>query len=609
LIAFAGVVVDALAGLPKTRICLADARTGDTRLVTFGPNTDRLPKFSPDGRKIAFLSDRRRAGDFQLYLLDLGDGQARAAVTHLGWVEYFLWSPDGADVAGGQGAVQSAHQDKSLVDWLPLVETSGETYRWRSVCVFDLATGRIRQIPVASVNIWECAWAGERTIVAVTSPDPGEGAWYSATLDLIDIESGSTRTLFKPKKQLGLPSANPTGSRLACVESTCSDRGIIAGDIRLIDAATGRGEYIDTKAMNVSFCQWLNDDALLIAGHRDFETIVSLYNCERGGLQEMWSSETVTTAGRYISVAAFGENGDFALITENFQKAPCLDLVRGGRARTLKEFDLSEGMYGALVGSTKQLRWRTGEGPEIQGHLLRPSGNGPFPLITNIHGGPVWQWRPNWLGRSGLLTLLLLQNGYAVFLPNPRGSGGRGQDYIDAVYGDMGGCDAQDILAGIDRLIEDGVADPERLGVTGGSYGGFMSSWLVTQTRRFGAAVPFAPHTNQVTQRLLSNIPQFTDLILRDLFDNLHGRYFERSPVMRVRNVRTPTLNICGALDRCTPPEEARQFHNALVECGVESALVTYPLEGHGVRAWPASIDFAARALSWFEKHLAKTER
>ena len=249
--------------------------------------------------------------------------------------------------------------------------------------------------------------------------------------------------------------------------------------------------------------------------------------------------------------------------------------------------------------------WDAQDGLEIQGWLLLPEGNRPHPTIMCIHGGPVWHWRPLWLGRSrDFPFLMLLKRGYAIFFPNPRGSSGRGVNFARLVYGDLGGADARDLLVGLDALVQRGLADPSRLGVTGGSYGGFMTSWLVTQDRRFAAAVAVAPHTNQVSEHLLSNIPHFVALFLADKYNNPNGRYFDRSPIMHAHKASTPTLNICGALDRCTPPEEAMQFHNALLENEVKSVYVSYPQEGHGVQKFPAAIDYAARIVSWFKDHM-----
>jgi len=169
----------------------------------------------------------------------------------------------------------------------------------------------------------------------------------------------------------------------------------------------------------------------------------------------------------------------------------------------------------------------------------------------------------------------------------------------------MGGADTYDYLSGIDHLVNQGIADSKRLGVIGASYGGFMTSWLIALSSRFAAAISVAPMINYVTQHLVSNIPKFVSLFLVDSYTNVGGEYFKRSPIMHAHKVKTPTLNICGALDRSAPPEEAVQFHNALLENKVKSVLLTYPEEGHGIRKFPATIDYAARVVSWFEEHMA----
>lgn len=223
----------------------------------------------------------------------------------------------------------------------------------------------------------------------------------------------------------------------------------------------------------------------------------------------------------------------------------------------------------------------------------------------NCHGGPVAHWRSFWLGRGRWpFLLMLIKRGYALFFPNPRGSSGRGQAFVRPIVGDLGGIDGRDLLSGLDALVERGLAPAHSVGVVGGSYGGFMTSWLITQDPRFSAAVSVSPITNYVTERLTSNIPHFVKLFLGESYHKAIDTYLEHSPVMYAHKVRTPTLNICGALDRCTPPSEARQFHNALVEYGVTSQLLTYPEEGHGIRKFPAAIDFVARVVSWFETHM-----
>ncbi len=221
----------------------------------------------------------------------------------------------------------------------------------------------------------------------------------------------------------------------------------------------------------------------------------------------------------------------------------------------------------------------------------------------DVHGGPVGSWRRMWALRTGL-SPLLVQSGYAIFLPNPRGSVGKGQDFIAGVLGDMGGADTDDYLSGLDHLVAEGVADPARIGVMGGSYGGFMSAWIITRTDRFAASIPSSPVTDWFSQHYNSNIGDWDSYFLDDVPSNPSGKYFERSPVFFTEGVTTPTMVIAGLDDRCTPPGQAIEFYEALRMAGAEAELVLYPGEGHGVGHFPAAIDYAARCLAWFERFM-----
>jgi dipeptidyl aminopeptidase/acylaminoacyl peptidase len=599
---FAGSLLDSLEGVPPSRIIQIDLTSGDCRILTLGPNTDRLPKYSPNGRHVAFLSDRHRAGDFQLYLLDPVSGAVRSTPSVEGWVEYLHWSPDGkrillgvaghgADISGGQGAVASQQVAVDIPSWMPAVDTGDENCRWRRAWLYELATDRVRRI-------------SHEALAAVASPGPGEGLWYSAHLQIIDIETGGSREIYTSQDQLGWPAASPSGRYLAIVEAICSDRWVVAGDLRLIETTSGKIQQLETKGVDITHVEWRSDGHLLVAGHRGFEAVVGLCNVALTTFTELWCSTDVTGAGRYITVSGFNDLGDCVLVGESFMRAPEIAVIRQGNYQTVKSFDLGYADQIEAIDAVDQVSWKAPDGLEMQGWLLQPKGNGPHPLVMVIHGGPVWQFRPTWLGRWGAYMLMLVIKGYAVFLPNPRGSSGRGQDFARRVLGDMGGTDTNDYLSGLDHLVAQGIADHKRIGVTGVSYGGFMTSWLITQDSRFAAAVSVAPVTNHVTQHLIGNIPQFVAAFLSDAYTNPNGKYFERSPVMHAQRVRTPTLNICGALDRCTPPEEALQFHNALLGSGARSVLVVYPEEGHGIRRLPAAIDYTARVVSWFEEHM-----
>jgi dipeptidyl aminopeptidase/acylaminoacyl peptidase len=613
---FTATIVDKLEGATPTRIALTDLSSGDTRVLTSRSSVDRAPKFSPDGLRIAFLSDRRVAGDFQLYLLNLDSGAVQATPPVDGWVEYLHWSPDGArillgvaghgaDIAGGHGAITSRPAREEAPSWMPIIDTGDETCHWRRAWVYRLATNTVQRIEAPQINVWEAVWCGSGTIAAICSPGPSEGLWYTARLYLIEISNGSTRELHRPPYQLGWPAASPSGKHLAVVEALCSDRWYVAGDLQLIDTVSGEVNRVDTHSVDITYAEWRSERCLLVAGHRGFESVAGVHDVASGKFSEVWKSAEVTAAGFYISVAGMNDSGDFALVGEGFTRAPEIALVRKGEYRPVKSFDLGYSEEVKTIGSVEQRTWRAPDGLDIQGWLLSPrTVRRPYPLVLFVHGGPVGHHRPRWLGRAGLHILTLLKHGYAVLLPNPRGSSGSGQAFARHVLGELGGAETQDHLSGLDYLVQQGVADPDRLGVTGVSHGGFMTSWIITQDPRFAAAVAVSPVTNHVTEQLISNIPHFVELFLQDKYTNPEGKYFSRSPVMHAHKVRTPTLLVCGALDRCTPPEEAVQFHNALRANGMTSVLVTYPEEGHHVRKLPANIDFSARLVAWFEAYM-----
>ena len=198
---------------------------------------------------------------------------------------------------------------------------------------------------------------------------------------------------------------------------------------------------------------------------------------------------------------------------------------------------------------------------------------------------------------------MLADRGIASLYPNPRGSAGRGRDFARRVKGDMGGEDTHDFLAGLDAAVDRGIADPKRLGVTGISYGGFMSSWLVTQDSRFAAAAPISPVANWYSQHRTSQVSHFDRIFLDDRPNAGDGLYCSRSPAMFAERVTTPVLVIAGGEDRNTPPTQALEFHRSVLEAGGRSLLVTYPNAGHGVRTFPEVVDATARYVGWMLEH------
>lgn len=619
--AAAAVVCEALQGKPSTRIALIDLASGAIEIVTNGPGSDSSPKWSPDGRMLAFLSDREHTHVNRLRILDVKSRCDSAGPQIDGFVESVEWSADGkslllcvaglgSDLAGAQGAfaVSLDSEAGAQADWAPDVKGVPEASPWRTAWIYDVTTANVRRITPPSVNVWQASWAGADHIVAICSDHPEETWWYTADVRLIAVKDGHLRTLFKPKDQLNCVVAAPSGGTIAVIEAVCSDRNLVAGDLRLIDIANGKVTQARTLHADVTQLIWRDENMLLFGAGQGPDYVAGLFDLRTNKARELWrGSERQPSGLIFPEIAPLGSHSeDFLFLVESFSDAPTLVAYQAGTERPIRTFGTPEldARVRALGVSARDFVWSAPDGLTLHGWLITPEGVGPHPLIMHVHGGPVWYVRPQYLGRSAL-QMMALAAGYALFLPNPRGSSGRGQKFARLVFGDMGGRDTYDYLSGLDALESQGVIDPARIGVMGGSYGGYIASWLITQDQRFAAAVPIAPVANWVSQHLTCNVPTFCELFLSDKLSDPLGQYFTRSPIHYADRVKTPTLHICGALDRITPASQALEFHRVLqCSAAVESVLLTYPHEGHGISSMPATFDVAARVMYWFEKHM-----
>ena len=610
---FTGTLVEDLGEPAITRICAFDLASEAIEVLTSGPHSDRHARTAPDRRTIAFLSDRDQPAGFQLFFIDPQSRAVTAAPHVEGWIEYLDWSPDGrrillgvaghgADLSSGQGAYRTGDANRSEPGWMPQVTGGSVESPGRRAWILDVESGRLSRAGERG-NVWEATWCGPDRLAAITSSKPEEGAWYGAELSLIDLATGGATLIHKPRHQLAVPRSSPAGNHLAFIEAIASDRGYVAGEVRLYDLRDNSCRTLECDDVDATYLEWRSEDRLLIAGYRSLETVV--LSCDLAGADNrtLWQSSACTTSEEHAKVVGLDRADDFAFICEGFFQRPAIATVQAGSFHLAKPY-APDPPWSAHCGEVEEVRWQAPDGLPIEGWLLHPDCAPPYPTILDIHGGPVAQWRPCWIGRSPA-NVMLLQRGHALFLPNPRGSSGRGQAFAEQVLGDVAGADTADFLSGIEHLVAAGLSDPARLGVTGLSYGGYMTCWLTTQDTRFGAAISVGPASNHVTHHLLGNIPEFVSLFLQDHYTNPAGRYYSRSPILHAHRSETPTLLVCGSLDRCTPPEEAFQFHNALVENGVETAVLNYPQEGHGIRGMLAAIDFAARATAWFERHLS----
>lgn len=259
------------------------------------------------------------------------------------------------------------------------------------------------------------------------------------------------------------------------------------------------------------------------------------------------------------------------------------------------------------LGDTQVIHWKGPDGLDIEGLLTYPAGyetGKKYPLILNIHGGPTGVFGENYIGRFAVYPLATFASrGYAILRPNPRGSGGYGKKFRFGNLGDWGGKDYQDDMAGVDHVIAMGIADPDRLAVMGWSYGGFMTSWIITHTNRFKAASVGAGVTNLWSFTGTADIPGFLpDYFGGEPWDQFKA-FTEHSPMSFVKNVKTPTLVLHGESDVRVPTSQGYELYHALKRMGVTTKMVVYPRTPHGPREPKFILDIAQRNVDWTDKY------
>jgi dipeptidyl aminopeptidase/acylaminoacyl peptidase len=596
----------------ETSVWLAatDGRSA-LRQVTRGGGENALPRWSPSGTALAFASDRDHPGRMSLYLLADGPGEAVPVGDVEGSVEDARWAPDGRSLlvlAADLGAHRAGAQTATTIMEAGAAEQDPRVIRparaWRRLFRVDAETGATVEVGPEGLNVWEFDWRGGEA-VAVCSDDPSESAWYDARLAVLDLEARSARRLHVPEWQIQGPRLSPDGRRVAFVAGFCSDRGLLAGTVHVVAVTGGEARPL-APVLDVGTVGWVDDETLVYAAWRGLGSSCGTLGLD-GAMEERYGGD-FTLGIRYAPlVAATRDGGTLVSILDGPDSAPEVVVLEDDAPRPIT--DLNADVAAEIPRPDwERCSWNAEDGLEIEGLLALPPGRDakPLPLVVLVHGGPTscWTWElAPYRGTANLLAAA----GYAVLLPNPRGSAGRGQDFARANLGDMGGGDLRDILAGVDALVGAGTVDDERVAIMGGSYGGFMTCWAITQTDRFAAAIPQAVVSDWSSFHLTTNIGRFDSLFLdSDPYDPA-GEYPRRSPVMHARGCRTPTLIMHGAEDLCTPVGQAHELYNALVEAGCEVELVVYPREGHGWLEWDHQLDAWERIRGWLDRHLAAT--
>ncbi|MDO9362940.1 MAG: prolyl oligopeptidase family serine peptidase [Sphingopyxis sp.] len=609
MIVLSGQSVPALDAAPQSALYRLDSANGTLERLAPRPGDQLDPLFNPAGGRLLYREANPETGRYEACLLDTDGGTPTSLGTWSGSVEQAAWADDdtvalliadpGVSMASIQGATRTEGAATDRPGWFPSID-DGLSLPRRRAAMFDLARGGANWL--GNCNIWEICPAPGGTLIALASDDPREDAWYRADLRQLDA-GGGEKIVYRPQAQVSAISVSPDGRFVAFAEGLASDRGSLAGDLMLLDLESRETVRLDTQATDISWTGWNGDtlvaagicgnDMVILAGEKagEMRILHRVPNCNGG--PKYPELALIPFAGRLDALCVLVEPARSERLARMSDGPP--DILWDSATSELRE---AAARYGAE--RFRPVAWTASDGLDIDGWLHLPEGDGPFPLAMLIHGGPTMRWVPKSLSECALQAALA-DAGFAQFMPNPRGSTGRGQAYARAILHDMGGRDMHDLLEGVDHLVATGIADPLRLYVSGISHGGFMTSWIVTQDARFRAGAAVSPITDWTSQRLTSDIPSFNDSYIGPAPGGLP------SAILHADKVTAKMLMIAGAKDRCTPPAQAEEFHTAVRLEGGASTLIIYPGEGHGIRSLPAAaIDHLARIVTHFSYDAAE---
>jgi dipeptidyl aminopeptidase/acylaminoacyl peptidase len=573
-----------------------------------GGRIDSGLAWSPDSKTLAFFSKAGASEQAQLWLVN-ADGSHPQKVTSLdGYAARPRWSHDGKKIAflyiegaGGGGPLMAAPTTTGIVD------TAIHNQR---VALLDVATKDLRQVSPADLHIYDYDWSpDDRTLVTTAAPGPGDNNWWVAQIYTVDLAKGSATSIHKPALQVAIPRWSPDGKSVAFIEGIMSDEGQHGGDLFTI-SASGQDLQNRTRGRKSSASSlfWVAPDRILFTEVVGGGSAISELTLASNSAKTIWKgAEGLHAFGNFPNFDV-SRDGKFAAAERSTYETP--PEIWAGPIGDWRKVTSNNSALTPTWGKAENLEWKN-DGFSIQGWLLPPAkvaSGKKYPMVVLIHGGPSSATMPEWpagLGMSRAIVAALSSRGYYVLLPNPRGSYGQGEDFTRANVKDFGGGDLRDVMAGVDAALAKYPIDPARLGVTGWSYGGYMTMWTVTQTNRFHAAVAGAGIANWQSyygQNLIDQwmIPFFGASVYDD-----PGVYEKSAPIHFIKKVKTPTLVIVGEHDAECPSAQSYEFWHALRTLGVPTQLIVYPGEGHMFVKPENQAGRLDQTVAWFDKYLS----
>ncbi len=582
------------------------------------------PAWSPDSQSLAYASTctAEHTDQPQIFLWSKKTGESRQLTHVTGSMDDIAWSPDGRSIGFlfVKDATRSAGALDAMKPWNGVYGEDGVEVQ--GVAAVDVVSGNLSQITPSSLHVYEFSWAPDsKQITYIAANPPGENNWWVAQLytqtafatQTAPSEEHTPHSILDPQKvsgplhglQIALPRFSPDGKQIAFIGGLMSDQGSTGGDVYLVPATGGEPKNITpNRTASVAFLQWLTPAILDLSEHVGGSSHIGAIDVNSGAdvsRVNLTLPESISSGTSVMSVS-ISQNQKIALIRSSYEHAP---EVWAGSLNNLKQVSHLNDSIKPLWGRTENIEW-TNEGFHVQGWLLYPANYDPtkkYPLLVTVHGGPSAAVTPRWpgLGYGGVPFSAL---GYFVFMPNPRGSYGQGEKFTQANIKDFGYGDLRDILTGMDTLESRLPIDKSREGLTGWSYGGFMTMFAVTQTTRFHAAVAGAGISDWKSYYGENSIDQWmTPFFGASVYDD-PAVYARSSAIESIKKVKTPTLVVVGDRDGECPAPQSFEFWHALRAQGVKTQLVIYPNEGHAFRAPEHRRDVLERALNWFETQM-----
>jgi dipeptidyl aminopeptidase/acylaminoacyl peptidase len=595
-------------GAARTELWIVPAAGGESRRLT--QSEDRLPRWSPDGKRIAFLGRRGDQALTQVQILDMAGGEARPLTSAPAAVGTFKWSPDGRWIAytytDSKTAAERANETQGK-DWTVVDRNYKHTRLYR----VDAATGQSDLVTRADMTVHDFDWSpnGQQLVIGAAATPTIDDSFMGVRLYIVPAAGGTPEPFVSTEGKLGFPRWSPDGQSIAWLGATSVDDPY-AGSIFVapVRRAAGAADRVNVTPDYEGTGLWLGwqpgtaDSLTFLAAERQDVKLYTMPAISR-------TRQTISAAGLVpAGTPSFSGDGKRVAFIAHLPSHP-IEVFAGDVAAPKRITTLNPQLAGIQLGAQEVVSWNAKDGWTIEGVLVKPVGfraSQRYPLVLQPHGGPESADPNGWNGSYSRWGQMLAGAGYLTLYPNYRGSIGRGVAFAKADQRDLMGKEFQDMLDGIDHLVAQGLADPNRVGIGGGSYGGYTSAWATTYgSDRFKAAIPWMGISNWISMTgtsdiFLENSTVHWNLVMYANYD----KYWERSPLKHIDGAKTPTLIIHGAADPRVPPGQSLELYTALKWKGVPVEYVVYPREGHGIAERAHQEDFMQRVLAFFDKYL-----